>query len=59
MNYIAILAIIAAAFAVWAMVSVSKIMDLTPGQRILWFFIAILIPILGPLMYYFMIVRRQ
>ena len=59
MNYLAILAVIAAAFAIWAMVSVSKIVDLTPGQRVMWFFIAILIPILGPLIYYFIIVKKS
>lgn len=46
-----ILALIAAAFAIWAMVSIAK-SSLKTDQKILWFAIVILIPLIGPIIYF-------
>lgn len=46
-------AIIAAAFAIWAMVMVAQ-SSMTGGQKVLWFILVILFPIVGPVIFYFM-----
>lgn len=47
-----IIALVAAAFAIWAMVSVAK-SSLNTNQKVLWFAIVILFPLLGPIIYWF------
>ena len=45
-------ALVAAAFAIWAMVDISK-SSLNKNQKMGWFAVAILIPIVGPIVYFF------
>ena len=47
-----IFAIIAVAFAVWAMVDVANA-KLEKHRKVVWFIAVILIPIIGPMIYYF------
>lgn len=44
--------LIAAAFAIWAIVDVSRRLE-NGTPKVVWFAVVILIPILGPLVYYF------
>jgi hypothetical protein len=48
-----IIAVIAVAFAIWAMVDISN-SSLHRNQKVGWFAAVILIPIAGPIIYYFM-----
>ncbi|MFY0628530.1 MAG: PLDc_N domain-containing protein [Reichenbachiella sp.] len=56
MDIYGFLAILASAVAIWAMVMVSQ-SDMPGNKKVLWFIIVVLIPILGPLVYYFMKLR--
>lgn len=47
-----IIAVIAAAFAIWALVSVAQ-SKLNTNQKVIWFAIVILLPILGPVIYWY------
>lgn len=46
------IALIAAAFAIWAMVSISK-SNLKPNHKAIWFAVVILLPLIGPIIYWF------
>jgi hypothetical protein len=47
-----LIALIAAAFALWAMFSVAN-SSLSKSEKLLWFAITILIPIVGPVIYFY------
>ncbi|MEO9967071.1 MAG: PLDc N-terminal domain-containing protein [Reichenbachiella sp.] len=47
-----ILAVIAASFAIWALISVAQ-SSLNTNQKVIWFAIVILLPLLGPIIYWF------
>ncbi|WP_420581097.1 PLDc N-terminal domain-containing protein [Reichenbachiella sp.] len=47
-----LIAVVAAAFAIWALVSVAK-SNIKNDQKVIWFAVVILLPILGPIVYWF------
>lgn len=47
-----IFALVAAAFAIWALISVAQ-SKLSNKLKVIWFAIVILIPFVGPLFYWF------
>lgn len=47
-----ILAVVAAAFVIWALISVAQ-SNMKNDQKVIWFAIVILLPILGPVIYWF------
>ena len=52
MNNGTLFALVAAAFAIWALVSVAK-SNLKTNDKVIWFAIVILLPLLGPIVYWF------
>ncbi len=48
-----IFGIIAVAFAIWAMVAVVN-SRMNKTKKIAWFAVVVLIPVIGPLLYYFL-----
>lgn len=49
--------VIAVAFAIWAMVSVAK-SGLQKEKKVMWFAVVILIPVLGPILYWLLYSRK-
>lgn len=47
-----LIALVAAAFAIWALISVAQ-SKLKNDQKVIWFAVVILLPILGPIIYWF------
>lgn len=47
-----LIALIAAAFAIWALVSIAQ-SSIKTDQKVIWFAIVILLPLLGPIVYWF------
>ena len=53
-----IIALVGAAFAIWAMISVAQ-SKLDGKQKAIWFAVVILLPVLGPLIYWFNHKKRE
>ncbi|MEO9802164.1 MAG: PLD nuclease N-terminal domain-containing protein [Reichenbachiella sp.] len=47
-----LIALVAAAFAIWALVSIAQ-SKMNTNQKVIWFAIVILLPLLGPIVYWF------